>query len=378
MTMETAQNDNRAESVMFKFFLILSAVIFFALAVGFFSAGLFDFAKPYFSAQIESPDKQTFTSPVFESKNLTTTPEFTSDVSIIFTGDVMLSRGVARKTKENNDPNYPFLKIRDYLKTADIVFGNLETALTQGREIGPGEMVFRADPELAFALRRVGFSVMSLANNHTMNFGQAGIKETFLNLLEAGVDYCGAGENKEEAYSPVFISKKGINFAFLAFTDSDVIPASYQAGASTAGVAFMDIAKMQKAVKEAKKTADFVIVSMHSGYEYKINPNNRQINFAHSAVDAGADLVIGHHPHIVQKAEVYKNKYIFYSLGNFVFDQRATNTRQAVVIKAIFNKAKLLEIEPQAIFIENFSQPTIIKDETAKSIISRLKLNFEN
>ena len=361
---------------MVKTFLIFIAVIFFALAVGFFSAELFDFAKPYFSAQVESPDKQIFTSPVFENKNSTTTAVFTSDVFIIFTGDVMLSRGVARTIKDNNDVDYPFLKIRDYLKTADIVFGNLETALTQGREIGPGEMVFRADPELAHSLRRAGFSVMSLANNHSMNFGQAGIKETFLNLLEAGVDYCGAGNNSDEAYSPVFISKKGINFAFLAFTDSDVIPASYQAGTSTAGVAFMDIAKMQKAVKSAQETADFVIVSMHSGYEYKTNPNNRQINFAHSAVDAGADLVIGHHPHIVQKAELYKNKYIFYSLGNFVFDQRATNTRQAVIMKAIFNKAKLLEIEPQAIFIENFSQPTIIKDDIARNIISRLKIKF--
>jgi len=298
------------------------------------------------------------------------------EVSIIFVGDIMLSRVVAEKIKKNNNPEYPFLKIGDELKTADIVFGNLETSLTPGREIGPEEMVFRAAPEMAFVLKKFGFLVLSLANNHTMNFGQAGLLDTMLNLSEVGVHYIGAGRNSFEAYWPRFIAKNGLLFAFLAYTDNDVAPASYFASTSTAGVAYMDKEKMQRAVKIAKALTDIVIVSMHSGSEYKDTANQRQISFARSAIDAGCDLVIGHHPHVVQTAERYKGKYIFYSLGNFVFDQRWWKTKEGVILKVIFNQQGVKQIEPQAIYIEDFSQPKLLTGEPAQKIIDRLGISF--
>jgi hypothetical protein len=104
--------------------------------------------------------------------------EINTEVSIIFVGDIMLSRGVAGKMRSYKDYNYPFLKARDYLKTGDLVFGNLETSITEGRKIRGGEMVFRADPEVAESLKESGFSILSLANNHSMNFGEDGIKNT--------------------------------------------------------------------------------------------------------------------------------------------------------------------------------------------------------
>jgi len=297
-----------------------------------------------------------------------------NQASIIFTGDIMLSRGVAQKIKAKQDLAYPFLAMADYLKSADLVFGNLETALVEGREIGLQEMVFRADPKMAKVLYDFNFAVVSLANNHTMNFGKAGLGQTLQNLLAEGVDYAGAGLSALEAYNPVVIHRNGLTFAFLAYTDNDVAPSSYFATATTTGVAYMDIAKMQQAIKTARERADFVIVSMHAGNEYRYYPNIRQTNFAHAAITAGADLVIGHHPHVAQTAEIYNGKYIFYSLGNFIFDQADPKTKEGLVLKVFFTQDGISRIEPQAIYIKDFSQPTLLSGQQAQKVISRLKI----
>jgi len=352
----------------------VSIIISFLAAMILAGIGFFCFSQPFFRAErnflalIDGEPEAT------SSAEQLTIDNNNPEVSIIFVGDIMLSRGVAQKIKKHSDYNYSFLKIGDYLKSADFAFGNLETSLFKGREIGPEEMLFRADPELADVLHDFNFSVVSLANNHTMNFGKKALEDTLINLLKVGVEYTGAGSSGIEAYNPCVITKKGIVFAFLAYTDSDVVPAFYFAATTTAGVARMDINKMAKAVKLAKERADFVIVSMHSGTEYKDEPNQRQINFAHAAVDAGADLVIGHHPHIVQTAEKYKDKYIFYSLGNFIFDQRWWKTKEGIALKVIFDKQGIKQIEPQAIYIEDFSQPTLLNEEAAQKVISRLKI----
>lgn len=290
----------------------------------------------------------------------------------------MLSRNVAKKIKSHNDFNYPFLKTRDYLKSGDLVFGNLESPITPGREIQTGEIVFRADPGVETALAETGFSVFSLANNHTPNFGEKGLKDTFKYLDQAGIKYAGAGENEEEAGSPVYLERKGIKFAFLAYNAPDVVPESYFANNSHAGTALMDIPKMTKSVSEAKQKADFVIVSMHAGNEYVQKPNQSQINFAHAAVDAGAELVIGHHPHVIQTVEKYKDKYIFYSLGNFVFDQMWSEaTREGVIAKLIFNKDGITKIEFTPVLIEDYCQPKILEGKEAEEVLKLLEFPEE-
>lgn len=283
------------------------------------------------------------------------------EVSLIAVGDISFSRGVAEISKRHNDPNYPLLKVSDYLKSADLVFGNLETAITPGREIKGGEMVFRSDPITAQLLKNAGFSILSLANNHTPNFGDKGLKDTFKYLNEAGIKYAGAGNNDIEANQPAYIEKNGIKFAFLAYNSDDVVPASYQADSGHAGTAFMNKDKMVNAVKEAKKNADIVIVSMHAGVEYTDKPNEMQINFAHLAIDSGADLVIGHHPHTIQTVEEYKGKYIFYSLGNFIFDQMwSEKTRKGLTVKMLFDKKGVLKVEYHSVMIEDYCQPNLI------------------
>ena len=306
-------------------------------------------------------------------------PQTSEEVSLVAVGDISFSRGVERMVKKQKDLNYPFLKIRDYLKSADLVFGNLETPITEGPEIPDFEMVFRSNPGTEQTLKQAGFSVLSLANNHTPNFGEQGLKDTFNYLAEVGIKFVGAGNNEQEANQPVYIETKGIKFAFLAYNDTDIVPASYEAANSHAGTAFMRTEKMAEAVKEAKQKTDFVIISMHAGIEYTDKPNDSQVNFAHAAIDAGADLVIGHHPHVVQTMEKYKGKYIFYSLGNFVFDQpQSQETKEGLAIKVYFAKDGINKISLLPVVMENLVQPRMTNQSEAEKILQRLKFSLAN
>jgi len=306
-------------------------------------------------------------------------PQASEEVSLVAVGDISYSRGVERIVRKQNNINYPFLKIQDYLKSADLIFGNLETPITQGSEIPDFEMIFRSNPGTEQALKQAGFSILSLANNHTPNFGEKGLKDTFNYLKNAGIKYVGAGQNDQEAYRSVYIEKKGIKFAFLAYNDADVVPAYYEASANRAGTAFMRMDKMAEAVKGAKQKADFVIVSMHAGIEYAGKPNNSQINFAHAVIDAGADSVIGHHPHAVQTVEKYKGKFIFYSLGNFVFDQpQSDETKEGLAVKIYFAKNGINKISLLPVVMENLAQPRMANKNEADKILQRLNFSLAN
>ncbi len=335
----------------------------------------------YFSKNQETPKNQTQGEKEFlefsvQKKKL---PQESEEVSLVAVGDISYSRGVERTVKEQKDINYPFLKIQDYLNSANLVFGNLETPITQGAEIPDFEMIFRSNPGTEQALKQAGFSVLSLANNHTPNFGEKGLKDTFNYLAEAGIKYVGAGNNEQEANQPVYIEKSEIKFAFLAYNDIDIVPASYEASDNCAGTAFMRIDKMRGVVKEAKQKADFVIVSMHAGIEYTDKPNDSQVNFAHAAIDAGADLIIGHHPHVVQALEKYKGKYIFYSLGNFVFDQpQSQETKEGLAIKVYFTKDGINKISFLPVVMENLAQPKMADNSAAEKILKRLNFPLDN
>ncbi|MFZ3072162.1 MAG: CapA family protein [Thermodesulfobacteriota bacterium] len=306
------------------------------------------------------------------------TPEESPVVSLIAVGDIMLSRGVAGRIRRNNDPNYPFIKVRDFLKTGDIVFGNLECPITDGRKIVSKEMVFRADPSSAGALKQAGFTVLSLANNHSPNFGKKGLVDTFSNLDAKGIKYAGAGIDGAEANSPAYINVNEMSFAFLAYNDPDVVPSSYEATEKRAGTAFMRIDKMTEAVKKAAEKAKFVIVSMHSGNEYDYEPNEAQKKFARAAIDAGAELVIGHHPHVIQPVERYNGKLIFYSLGNFIFDQsEPKETKEGVMVKFLFTKDALKSVETVPVFIEHYAQPRLMEGEDGRQVVERLKIPQE-
>lgn len=287
-------------------------------------------------------------------------PEPPPEATLIAVGDIMLSRMVATKMRQKG-LEYPFASTTNFLQNADIAFGNLETSITPGPEVLPFEMSFRANPESTVALRDAGFDVLSLANNHTMNFGEVGMRDTLRHLDEVGIVHAGGG-TETEANQPMFVTTNGIRFAFLAYTDSRIVPTEYEAVDERLGIAFMRTERMQETVRGAKNFADIVIVSMHAGDEYEPLPHEHQIAFAHAAIDAGAEMVIGHHSHVVQNMEIYNGKHIFYSLGNFVFDQMWSRaTREGLALKAVFTKAGLKDVTFHPVIIEDYAQPRLIE-----------------
>lgn len=296
-------------------------------------------------------------------------------VTLAAAGDIMLSRTVERKMVEKGDWKYPFLKVAEITREADLAFGNLETTIYPGQAIPSGSFTFRTDPKAIEGLKHAGFDVLSLANNHTMNFGYAGMKSTVENLDAAGIGHVGGGIGKDAVYAPAVREAKGIKFGFLAYTYAR--DEQYRGG-EMFGTAYADAAEMAAQVAELKKSADVVIVSMHMGTEYATAPHVTQVRFARAAIDAGAALVIGHHPHVVQTFEKYKEGYIIYSLGNFVFDQMwSEETRLGAVATVTFGGGKIESVEFAPVKIFDYAQPQFFEGEQAEMISERLKARID-
>lgn len=294
------------------------------------------------------------------------------EISIVAVGDILLSRNVGKRMDEKG-VKYPFLKTFQVIQAADLALANLESPFGEkGEKVREGT-VFKAEPEYLEGPKSAGFDAFSLANNHFGDQGTAGMVYTFKLLKENSIYYFGAGNNFAEAHTPYLTEIKSTRIAILGYNDSDVVPASYQATPNKPGSAFMNIEQLKKDLKTAKENADFVIVSIHSGTEYTPNPNQSQQNFAKAALENGADLLIGHHPHVVQAIDYHQNKFIFYSLGNFVFDQMwSQETREGLILRLKISLNQVVEAELLPVLISDFSQPEVIKGETSEKILSRI------
>ncbi len=265
-----------------------------------------------------------------------------SDVTLYAVGDIMLSRSVAPLLTAHG-VDYPFQYVSSFLHTGDIDFANLEDPVTTGPVVPAGSMTFHATPGSEQGIKNAGFTILGLANNHIPNYGAEGIADTISGLDSFGLKHTGAGSTLAEANTPAILDVKGIHFALLAYNDTDVIPRDYAASNNPprAGTDVFNIPLMQQTVRSvrAQYAADVVIVAMHAGHEYHAQPDLDQVNFAHAAIDAGADMVLGAHPHVIEPMEEYKGKYIFYSLGNFVFDQQfEDDVQQSVIAEEHFSK----------------------------------------
>jgi len=204
------------------------------------------------------------------------------------------------------------------------------------------------------------------------------VLDTIQYLDNAGIGHAGAGKTEDEAFASELINVKGLRLAFLAFTDLALVPDSYLTQVDHPGVAVLDQEKMRAAVHDAGEKADFVVVSIHAGTEYETKPDLAQIRFAHLAVDAGADLVLGHHPHVVQKIEKYKGKYIFYSLGNFVFDQKWSRaTRLGLTVKIFITPEGVEKFELLPVYINDQDQPQALTGEEAKTALENTELRLK-
>jgi len=263
-------------------------------------------------------------------------------ISLAFVGDVMLARNVGKKIA-NLGKDYPFSKTRRILSSADIAFANLEGVLTGDQITGSSKaFIFCSPPSFGESLVNGGIDIVSLANNHANDGGAKGLLETIKTLEELGIKYVGAGRNYLKARSLRIIEAKGKKIGFLAYTDlANIGLSAASATSSQPGVASARTRAVFDEIKAAKRKVDFLVVSFHWGIEYQIGePNARQKNLAYKCIDEGADIIVGHHPHVLQRVEVYHGKTIAYSLGNFVFDNHRPSRARTMILWIDWNPLK--------------------------------------
>lgn len=280
------------------------------------------------------------------------------EVSIVFVGDIMLSRSVGKLMAEKNDYNWPFAKIGDYLKNFDLTFGNLETSVSS-RGVKVGSIYsFRTDPRAVEGLKNAGFDVLSIANNHIWDYSREAFLDTIMHLRNAGIDPVGGGANSTEAHAGVVKEIKGTKIGFLAYTD--LLPGSVASGPDKPGVSYLVLDQVIKNIKEIRTRSDVVVVSFHLGDEYQTTHNAKQEKIYKAAIDAGADLIIGHHPHVVQEVEQYQGGWIAYSLGNFVFDQNFSEaTMSGLALEVKLKEGKVDSVNKIPISISREYQPSV-------------------
>jgi poly-gamma-glutamate capsule biosynthesis protein CapA/YwtB (metallophosphatase superfamily) len=251
-------------------------------------------------------------------------------LTLAFTGDNKLAGRTLRQIKEHGE-DYPYAEVATVLTSADIAFGNLECPITDHAVPTPGKsaesiaagknFVFKAPPETsARILASAGYDVLSLANNHMLDYQAAGLAQTLTELSAHGLAGVGAGADNLAAAALVVIERDGITTAYLAY--SLIVPPQSKAGPGTPGINTLSqqyAPALERAIAPLRSQADIIVCSFHWGTESKPVPERYQRDIARAAIDAGADLVIGHHPHCLQGFEYYGGGLIAYSLGNFVF-----------------------------------------------------------
>ncbi|MFW6282717.1 MAG: CapA family protein [Minisyncoccales bacterium] len=287
-----------------------------------------------------------------------------NNVTLYLTGDIMLDRGVEYQIKKNKDWRWPFLKIKKDLEKADILFGNLESQISdKGHNVG-SIYSFRADPKAIEALKYADFNILSLANNHSTDYTKKALEDSKERLENEGIKTIGAGLNEREAYSPKIIEEKGNKVAFLTY--SNFGPEHIRAKKDSAGIAYINwnnLKRIEEDIKKAKEKSDIVIVSLHAGIEYEKEPSSFQKEFSKKAIESGADIIAGHHPHVIQKDKKYKEGWIFYSLGNFLFDQSfSKETSKAKIGKIKIANGKIVSVETETYFInDSFQLEPLVK-----------------
>ena len=340
----------------FIFFLIFNFVI--GLSSDFIVKGF------SFSDKKEKTEDIKITATVNESEkeNLPKMSEYKRETKIAFVGDIMLDRGVYQKInqKGEGDFNFAFANIKEDLKKYDFLVGNLEGPVSDKGEDRHNLYSFRMDPSVLDTLKEVGFDAVSVANNHINDWGIDAMKDTFERIDNKGIKAIGGGENIENASEPKIVEVNETKIALLSF--SEFGKNQFEATSDKAGIAIISENLLKKSIDLAREKADIVVVSFHFGDEYQEKHNSYQEKYAKMAVDFGADLIIGHHPHVVQPIEQYKNVYIAYSLGNFVFDQYfSPNTMEGGLLEIRIENKKISNVELKKIKINSDYQPEIVK-----------------
>lgn len=257
------------------------------------------------------------------------------EVTIVVVGDIRLDGPVGRIAKEEGAAA-PIALMADALH-GDILLGNLEEPLTGRGTAAEKKFVFRGPMAAAAILKACGFTLVGLANNHVMDYGPDGLSDTLAALKQQGLPHLGAGRDAAEARKPLILERNGLKIGFLALTST--FPEQNWAGKSRPGVAFAPLDRVAEWTRAAKASCDFLVVSFHGGTELAPMPNEIQRAFARAAAAGGADAVIGHHPHVVQAAELIDRTIVIYSVGNFLFESPTAGTEKSIIARLTMSRA---------------------------------------
>jgi poly-gamma-glutamate synthesis protein (capsule biosynthesis protein) len=294
-----------------------------------------------------------------------------SAVGDIMFGDHPLCVGFGTYSNfKGKSPDYPFNHIRSELSKADILFGNLESILSnKGLKVNNYKSIqMRGSPEQINGLANAGFKVLSLANNHSLQHGEEPFLDTLSLLKKNGIEYCGVNLENPLIGKPVVITGKDIKVAFLGYS---LRPRQYFSDVPlyTEGrmrVIESDIAKIRKSV-------DFVFISLHWGEEFIENPSPEERKIARSIIDSGADLIIGHHPHVLRGIENYEHGVIVYSLGNFISDMVWDGPlRESLIFNCDLTKQGIKNIQLVPVYINNSYQPEIMEGREGNILLSKI------
>lgn len=303
--------------------------------------------------------------------NEATTEASSNTVDLSFTGDILQGEYIDSWLKQEGY-SYPFQKALLHLSTADITASNLEMPITtRGTPAEDKYFVFKGQPEGLQGIVDAGIDIVSLANNHMLDQGVEGMQDTIKNLDEYGIKHMGAGNNDTEAYAPVIQEANGMKIAY--FGVSRVLPTTtWKANKYTPGLAeAYDPTQALQAIKETE--ADITVVMIHWGIERESKPEAYQLELAKQFIDAGADLIIGSHPHVLQGFEQYKGKWIAYSLGNFVFASHPKGKQaETGVLNATCTKSAECDLTFYPMKIVN-AQPTPVEGKEAEEQLKFLQ-----
>lgn len=292
--------------------------------------------------------------------------------SLIATGDLMMTARVQPLIKKYG-VHYPFDQTRNLLQKANIAMTNLEAPFSRSGLPFKKKYTFRTPPSYIAGICSSGIDLFTLANNHMMDYGVQGLETTLTLLDQHALYHCGAGLNRKQAEAASIVQVNKRKIAFVAY--SLTYPEEFWAKNNKAGTAYPHETRIIKHIRMLKKENDAVVVSFHWGGERLVHPKNYQKNYAHRVIDAGADIVIGHHPHVLQGFEIYKNKLIAYSLGNYVFGSYSHTVDYSVLLKIWFDDNGPLLASLYPIDINNYRvafQPRFLSDDKNKDLFTYL------
>lgn len=293
------------------------------------------------------------------------------DLTFLAVGDINMGRTLGKQLVAGRT-DLPFKRVRDEVSSADIAFANLESQISDQKGVteGSSNYVFTAPPQAADELANAGFDVVSTANNHAWDFGERAMRETLDNLARVGVAAAGTGDSIEEAYKPAIIERNGWKVGVLAVTG--IFNSPFETSPARNHVAWADASLVALKIKELRNQGvDVVLVSYHGGVEYQPNPTDETRAFARACIDAGADAVIGHHPHVTQGVEWYKDKPIFFSLGNFVFKQFDPWTDRGLAVRLTFRDGGPMTVEYLPVAVDY--QPRFLSPADGAPLMARIE-----